>query len=86
MWKQNEKLDYSQNIGHKTNTVLILWSDIRARNIQQWLKLEKNKRQKNQGRKNHIQGHARYYDCNWHKSVKTDIQYEKWVDLEIKCG
>lgn len=46
MWKQNEKLDYSQNIGHKTNTVLILWSDIRARNIQQWLKLEKNKRQK----------------------------------------
>lgn len=46
MWKQNEKLDYSQNIGHKTNTFLILWSDIRARNIQQWLKLEKNKRQK----------------------------------------
>lgn len=46
MWKQNEKLDYSQNIGHKTNTVLILWSDIRARNIQQWLNLEKNKRQK----------------------------------------
>lgn len=46
MWKQNEKLDYSQNIGHKTNTVLILWSDIRARNIQQWLKLEKNKRPK----------------------------------------
>lgn len=46
MWKQNEKLDYSQNIGHKTNTVLILWSDIRARNIQQWLKLENNKRQK----------------------------------------
>lgn len=46
MWKQNEKLDYSQNIGHKTNTVLILWSDIRARNSQQCLKLEKNKRQK----------------------------------------
>lgn len=46
MWKQNEKLDYSQNIGHKTNTFLILWSDIRARNIQQWLKLEKNKRPK----------------------------------------
>lgn len=46
MWKQNEKLDYSQNIGHKTNTFLILWSAIRARIIQQWLKLEKNKRQK----------------------------------------
>lgn len=48
---KREKLDYSRNIGHKTYIVFILWSYIKARNSQQCLKLDKNKRRKNQGRK-----------------------------------
>lgn len=48
---KREKLDYSRNIGHKTYIVFILWSYIKARNSQQCLKSDKNKRKKNQGRK-----------------------------------